>query len=68
MILGEPVPDSDAREVEGVAALARTLGVPVRTEHLAEVAWAWRLMAPHRECVAAVDLEPRTEPAALFRP
>jgi hypothetical protein len=68
MLFGEPMPDTDAREAEGIAALAQILGVPVRTEHLAEVAAAWRLMAPHRECVAAVDLDPRSEPASLFRP
>jgi hypothetical protein len=62
------MPDTDAREAEGVAALARMLGVPVRAEHLADVAAAWRLMAPHRDTVAAVDLDARSEPAALFRP
>ena len=55
-------------DVEGVARLAEALGFAVRDEHLAEIAVYWRLMAPHRERVAAFGLEPHDEPAALFRP
>ena len=55
-------------DVEEVARLAQVLGVSVRDEHLAEVAVYWRLMAPHREQVAAFGLDPHDEPAALFRP
>ena len=55
-------------DVDVVAKLAEALGVALRDEHLAEVAIYWRLMAPHRERVAAFDLGPHDEPAALFRP
>jgi hypothetical protein len=62
------MPDIDARETERIAELARLLGAPIQDEHLAEVAAAWRLMAPHRAVVAAAPLDALSEPAALFRP
>lgn len=55
-------------DIEGLARLAEALGLAVRDEHLAEVAVYWRLMAPHRERVAAFHLDSHDEPAALFRP
>jgi hypothetical protein len=59
--------ESDGDEAEGIIALAEFLGVALRAEHVAEVLRSWRLMAPHRERVQAMDLEPTAEPAALLR-
>ena len=55
-------------EEETVAVLAGRLGVVVPPEFLAEVAAAWRLMAPHLERVRDAELGPEAEPASLFRP
>jgi hypothetical protein len=60
--------DSDERDAEHVVALAGLLGVALPPEYIEEVARSWRLMAPHRERVAAVELGPEAEPAAMFRP
>lgn len=51
-----------------VLSLAGAFGAPLRPEHLAEVAAAWRLMRPHLDRVRAADLAPAEEPASLFRP
>ena len=51
-----------------VQALAEQFGAPLPPEHLAEIAAAWRLMAPHLQRVRAADLGQSIEPAALFRP
>ena len=51
-----------------VRALAEAFDTPLRPEHLAEVAAAWRLMRPHLERVRAAGLAPTDEPASLFRP
>ena len=51
-----------------VRALAQAFDTPLRPEHLAEVAAAWRLMRPHLERVRAAGLASTDEPASLFRP
>jgi hypothetical protein len=51
-----------------VLALAELFEFPVPAQHLAEVAAAWRLMAPHLDRVRAADLAADLEPAALYRP
>ena len=60
------MPEDTVEEL--VASLAKQLGSPLASEHLAEVASAWRLMAPHVERVRNAELPPALEPAALFRP
>jgi len=42
--------------------------VAINPDHLAEVAQAWAMMAPHRALVAAAPLAPQDEPAGVFRP
>lgn len=51
-----------------VLCLAEALDAPLRLEHLADVAAAWRLMRPHIDRVRAATLAPTEEPASLFRP
>ncbi len=60
--------DGQVLEAEAVVALAELLGVPLRPEHVDEVARAWRMMAAHRAVVTAEALGPTAEPAALFEP
>jgi hypothetical protein len=60
--------DGRAFQAEAVVALAELLGVPLRPEHVDDVALAWRMMAPHRALVTAQALGPTAEPAALFEP
>ncbi len=59
--------DEDPDEAQ-VRQLAEAFDAPIRPEHLAEVAAAWRLMRPHLERVRSAELPPTDEPAALFRP
>jgi hypothetical protein len=51
-----------------VLSLAEAVDAPLRPEHLAEVAAAWRLMRPHLDRVRAADLASTEEPASFFRP
>ena len=51
-----------------VRVLAEAFGWPIRPEHLAETAAAWRLMAPHLARVRQARLASDQEPAAIFRP
>jgi hypothetical protein len=67
-ILGDRMSDRDEGNAEHVVALARLLGVALPPEYVAEVARSWRLMAPHRERVTAVELGADAEPAAMFMP
>jgi hypothetical protein len=60
--------DSQELETGTVATLAEILGVPLRPEHVREVATAWRMMAAHRAVLAAETLGATAEPAALFEP
>ncbi len=53
---------------ETAKVLAALIGVAILPEHLAEVAAALRLMAPHVDRVRAAQLGPEVEPASLFRP
>jgi hypothetical protein len=60
-----PVKDPDEALV---SALAAAFDAPLRPEHVAEVAAAWRLMRPHLDRVRAAGLAHKEEPASLFRP
>ena len=60
--------ESGGSDPQAVRALAEALGVAINPDHLAEVAQAWAMMAPHRALITAAPLGPQDEPAGVFRP
>ena len=58
----------DGDDAAAVRVLAELFGAPLRSEHVADVSAAWRLMQPHLARVRAIELAEDEEPAALFRP